>query len=174
MDITVQEQIDNLERCVQEFRKCIESLPESLFLKKMDSWAPRDVAAHLIGWNLATIKGCRQIMKGETPFYLIDPGDDFCKFNAVLAREYGSRDKKELIAQLDASTEKLREFLMALGPIDYEADFGVKYQGKPVTIRKTIDALMADFTAHRKQIDQWVNKMKGVPNKGSLRGFAPQ
>jgi hypothetical protein len=136
-------------------------LPEALFLKKMDGWAPRDIAAHLIGWNLTTIKGCRQITKGETPFYFVDPGNDFCKVNAVLVQKYNSRDKKELLAQLDASAEKLKEFLMALDPVDRESDFGVKYQGKPVTIRNTINALIADFTAHRQQIEQWANKTKG-------------
>jgi hypothetical protein len=160
--ITIQEQVDSLNRCVQEFKKCIESLPEALFLQKMNGWAPRDVTAHLIGWNISTIKGCRQIVKGETPFYFIDPGDDFCKVNAVLVREYGSQDKKELMAQLDASAGKLKEFLMALDPAEWEADFGVRYRGKRVTINNSIDALIADFITHRKQIEQWANRINPI------------
>jgi hypothetical protein len=56
---TINIQLDQLDNNVKEFIKCIDSLSEYLFLKKMDDWAPRDVAAHLVGWNLYTIKGCQ-------------------------------------------------------------------------------------------------------------------
>ena len=103
--ITIKEQVNNLNHCIQEFVKCVDSLPESLFLNKMDGWAPRDVTAHLIGWDLYTVRGCQQLKRGELPFYLIDPGDDFCKVNAVLVREYDSKDKEILISQLDAFSD---------------------------------------------------------------------
>jgi len=130
-------------------------LPESIFLKKMDAWAPRDVTAHLIGWNLYTIKGCQQLRKGELPFYFNDPGDDFCKVNAILVREYDSKDKKKLIAQLNASTEKLKKFLFEVDPADWETDFGVKYMGYTITIKNSVDALISDFIKHRHQIEEW-------------------
>jgi hypothetical protein len=170
--ITIKERVDKLYRSIREFKVCIESLPESLFLKKIDGWAPRDITAHLIGWNLSTMKGCQQIMKGETPFYLIDPGDDFCKVNAVLVREYDSRDKKELVAQLDASTKELNKFLDTIARDDWEADFGVKYQGQPVTIKNSIDALTDDFIAHRQQIEQWA-KNERLIEKGKFEGQSP-
>lgn len=126
----------------------------------MDDWAPRDVTAHLIGWSLYTIKGCQQLRGRETPFYLIDPGDDFCKVNAVLVQEYNSKDKKKLIAQLDASTEKLTKFLIAVDPTDWKTDFGVTYKGKAITIKNSVDALISDFTTHRQQIEKWAEKEK--------------
>jgi hypothetical protein len=126
----------------------------------MDDWAPRDVTAHLIGWNLYTIEGCQQLRGGETPFYLIDPGDDFCKVNAVLVREYDSKDKKRLIAQLTASAEKLKKFLIAVGPTDWKTNFGVTYKGDAITIKNSIDALISDFITHRQQIEKWAEKEK--------------
>jgi hypothetical protein len=130
-------------------------LPEPLFLKKMDGWAPRDVTAHLIGWNLYTIEGCQQLMKGKLPFYFIDPGDDFCKVNALLVREYDSKDKKYLIAQLNASAEKLRSFLTTVDSADWDTDFGVTYNGESVTVKNSVDTLIFDFINHRQQIDEW-------------------
>ena len=158
--ITIKKQVDNLNHCVQEFINCVDLLPESLFLKKMDGWSPRDVTAHLIGWNLYTIKGCQQLMKGELPFYFIDPGDDFCKFNALLVRKYDSKDKKDLIAQLNASAEKLKEFLIAVDPSDWETDFGVRYKREAITIKNSVDALISDFVTHRHQIEKWATKSK--------------
>ena len=160
MGTDAKEQIKNFHRCVQEFVRCIDSLPEPLFLNKMDDWAPRDVTAHLIGWNLYKIKGCQQIMNGEIPFYFIDPGDDYCKINAVLVREYDSKDKNELITQLNASAEKLSEFLAALNPRDWETDFGVKYVGRTVTIKNSIEAMAYDFIHHRQQIEMWAENQK--------------
>jgi hypothetical protein len=155
MEITIKDQVDNINRGVQEFIKCIDLLPESLFLKKMDGWTPRDVTAHLIGWNLYTIKGCQQLKRGELPFYFIDPGDDFCKVNALLVTEYDFKDKKRLIAQLNASTEKLKKFLIVVDPADWETNFGVKYMGETITIKNSVDALISDFITHRQQIEQW-------------------
>lgn len=164
MEITIKKQVDNLNHCVQEFINCVDLLPESLFLKKMNDWSPRDVTAHLIGWNLYTIKGCQQLMKGELPFYFIDPGVDFCKVNALLVREYDSKDKKKLIVQLNASTTELKKFLSAVTPADWESNFGVIYNGETVTIKNSADALISDFVTHRHQIEKWANKT-GIQGK---------
>jgi hypothetical protein len=158
MGNVIKKQVDELNRAVQEFMRCIDSLPESLFPKKMDGWAPRDVTAHLIGWNLYTIKGCRQLKKGETPFYFIDPGDDFCKINAVSVREYSSKDKKGLIKQLSTSLEKLKRFLVKVAPADWENDFGIRYKGYTITIKNTVDNMISDYINHRKQIEGWVKR----------------
>ena len=155
MGTNITEQLEKYNRGIREFMKCVESLPEALFLTKMDDWAPRDVAAHLIGWNLGTLEGCQQMKNREIPAYLIDPGDDFCKFNAVLVREYNSKDRNELMSQLNDSAEKLREYLNALDPADWETDFGITYHGQTVTIKNTVDALVSDFINHRQQIGKW-------------------
>jgi hypothetical protein len=155
METAIRNQVDNLNQGVKEFITCIDSLPESLFLKKMDDWTPRDVAAHLIGWNLYTIKGCRQLTKGELPFYLVDPGDDFCKINALLVKKHDSQDKKKIIKQLITSIEKLGKFLNTVTPRDWEADFGIIYKGEIITIKNCVDELINDFISHRKQIENW-------------------
>jgi hypothetical protein len=159
VEITIKKQVDSLNHRVQEFINCIDSLPESLFLMKMDDWTPRDVTAHLIGWNLYTIKGCQQLMRGELPFYFVAPGDDFCKVNALLVHEYDSKDKKDLIAQLDASTTELKDFLSTITTYDWENNFGVKYKEKPVTVKNSVDALISDFVTHRQQIEKWVKEV---------------
>jgi len=156
--ITIKEQVDNLNHSIQEFNRCIALLPEALFLKKMNGWSPRDVTAHLVGWNLHTIKGCRQLRRGELPFYFIDPGDDFCKVNALLVREYNHKDKEKLIAQLNASAKKLTEFLITIDPAGWETDFGARYMGEAVTIKNSVDALISDFITHKQQIEKWAKK----------------
>ena len=135
--------------------RCVDTLPALLFLTKIDSWSPRDVLAHLIGWNRYTIEGCQQIRKGETPFYFIDPGDDFSKVNALLVQEYYSSDKRRLINELETSAQELEQFLLSVDPTEWEADYGVTYEGGPVTIKNSIDVLIRDYVVHRQQIEKW-------------------
>jgi hypothetical protein len=160
MGDSLKNQIGELSRIVQEFARCIESLPESVFLKKMNGWMPRDVIAHLIGWNLYTIKGCQQLKRGELPFYFNDPGDDFCKVNDVSVRKYNTKDKKKLLKQLNDSLEKLKKFLVTVGPADWENDFRIRYKGYIITIKNTIDNMISDYIKHRQQINDWLRESK--------------
>jgi hypothetical protein len=117
--------------------------------------------AHLIGWNRYTIEGCQQIRRRELPFYLIDPGDDFSKVNAMSVRKYNSKDRRKLVNELEASAQELRRFLFSLDRTEWEADYGVRYRGGPVTVRNSLDALISDYVLHRQQIEEWA-KRKGV------------
>ena len=158
--ITIAEQINKLNRCIQEFVICINSLPSSLFLKKMDNWAVRDVLAHLIGWNQYSVEGCQQIRKGELPFYFVDPGDDFSKVNTISVRKYNSKNRRRLVNELEASTQELRQFLLSLTPTEWEADYGVRYRGGMITIRNTIDVLIRDYVLHRQQVEEWAKSVE--------------
>ncbi len=149
------EQATSLGLSVNEFISCIKSLPDGLFLRRMDDWAPRDVTAHLIGWNRYTIEGCQQLMKGETPYFFIDPGDDFCKVNAVLVRQYDSKDSSGLINQVKTSAEELERFILALGPTEWQTDYRVTYEGGPISVKNMVDALGYDYDTHRQQIEEW-------------------
>ena len=150
-----EEQIKNLSYCIQEFIRCIDTLPALLFLTKIDNWSPRDVLAHLIGWNRYTIEGCQQIRRGEIPFYFIDPGDDFSKVNALLVKKYNSSDKRRLINELETSAQELEQFLLSVDPTEWEANYGVTYEGEPVTIKNSIDVLIRDYVVHRQRIEKW-------------------
>lgn len=157
--MSIEEQIKRLSNNIDEFTECINSLPETLFLKKLDDWAPRDILAHLIGWNYYTIEGCKQIMKGEIPHYFIDPGNDFSKVNAVSVQKYNSKDRQKLIEELEASTRELKQFLLSIDSANWETDYGVTYKGGSVTVMNMVEALSHDYINHRQQIEKWVESL---------------
>jgi hypothetical protein len=160
--MVIEEQVKRLEISIAEFAKCVVSLPENVFLRQFSKWSPRDVLAHLIGWNKYTIEGCEQIKRGETPFYLIDPGENFSKVNAVSVQKYSSRDKRELVSELETSFQELKQFLLSLDPAQWEADYGVRYKGRPVTIKNTASALIRDYIHHREQLKKWAKSVDSV------------
>lgn len=75
--MTIEMQVSKLGSSVDEFARCVASLDEELFFKKINRWSPRDILVHLIGWNRYIIEGSKQIKRGELPFYDIDPGENY-------------------------------------------------------------------------------------------------
>ncbi len=155
--MTIQTQIVKLRADVEDFAQCVSSLNEELFLKKINGWSARDIAAHLIGWNRYLIEGSKQIKKGALPFYDVDPGENYSKVNAELIRKHSSVDKQELLDELRASARELGQFLESLDPGEWDRDYGVTNQGSTITIQSSVDDLIADYAHHRVQIEEWVN-----------------
>ncbi len=95
-----------LQRAFETFTACVAVLSAPLFLRPCTPWAPRDVAAHLIGWNYYTRTGCEQIRQGTLPFYFADAGEDFRHVNANSVQTYASPEKRALIEALTASFQE--------------------------------------------------------------------
>lgn len=162
--MTVEDQLDALALGVQAFTGSVLALSEDEFMGTIGRWTPRDIVAHLIGWNRYVVRGAKQILRGELPFYDVEPGPDYANVNAVLIGDYGDTDRSVLLAQLGESTEELEAFLRQLAPGDWDRDFGVRHRGEQlsvastagglVTVKSTVDDLIADYHHHRAQLDE--------------------
>ena len=162
--MTIEEQIDGLEHCVEAFAASVAGLDERLFHSNVNGWTPRDIVAHLIGWNRHIVRGAKQILCGELPFYDVDPGPDYSKVNAALVRQYGDTDRSVLLERLAESAGELMAFLRAIDPEEWDRDFGVRHRGEKltvkssagdlVTVKSTVDDLIADYDHHRAQLEE--------------------
>lgn len=156
--MNIETQIAKFDQSIEDFVHCVASLNEELFLKRSDHWSPRDVVAHLIGWNRYIIEGSNQIRKGELPFYDIDPGEDYSKVNAVLVLEYSSTDKQEMLDELKVSAQELKQFIQSLDFSEWSRDYGVRHKGTVITIQNTVDELIEDYDIHTERIKEWVRR----------------
>jgi uncharacterized protein (TIGR03083 family) len=162
--MTIEDQLDELTRQVETFTAAAAALDEDQFLSRLGGWTPRDIVAHLIGWNRYIVRGAKQIIRGELPFYDVDPGPDYSTVNAALIREYADTDRSRLLAQLARSTEELKAFLRRTHPGEWDHDFGVRHTGEQltvastagdlVTVKSTVDDLIADYDRHRAQLEE--------------------
>ena len=150
-----EESIAKFDRNLNAFFHCIQLLDDGLFLTKLKNWSPRDIVAHLVGWNEHLVKGCAQIQNGVLPFYDIDPGDDYSKVNTDIVEKISSTEKQTLLAELAASAARLKEYIETVPAEDYGRDFGVKHHDEVITIGNTFDGLTSDYDYHRKQIEAW-------------------
>jgi hypothetical protein len=162
--MAVEEQTARFEHSVGAFAASAAALDEGLFLNKTDGWTPRDIVAHLTGWNRHIVRGAKQILRGELPFYDVDPGPNYSKINAELAREIGDTNRSVLLEMLAESAGELKAFLQALPPSDWYRDFGVRHQGENltaeyaggevVTVKSTVDDLITDYDHLRAQLEE--------------------
>lgn len=153
--MTSEESIAKFDRTVAEFSHCIESLDDESMLSKLNNWSPRDIIAHLIGWNYHFVKGLAQIRNGELPFYDVDPGENYCNVNAEIIQRITSTKKEELLAELELSADGLKRYIESLSSEDYSRDFGVRHKDEVVTIENTLSELIEDYNHHKKQIEEW-------------------
>jgi hypothetical protein len=100
------------------------------------------------------VRGAKQILGGELPFYDVDPGPDYSKVNAALVRECGDTDSSVLLERLGESAGELNAFLRALAPADWDRDFGVRHKGEKLTVKSTVNDLVTDYDHHRGQLDE--------------------
>ena len=145
-----------LKRADQEFCEVIQGLPDDLFMTKTDGWTPRDVVAHLVGWNRRMIQACQAILAGRTPDYYADAPNDYRTINAEYVARFAATSKETLLGELTAGLQELVEFAAGLDPAEWEASHGVKhYRGGPASVAQTLGSLAGDYAEHARQIREW-------------------
>lgn len=153
-------QTEQLEQAVSKFKTCIQDLPDSRFLQPIHGWTPRDVLAHLIGWNRLYITGLQEIRNGEQPSYFSDDENDYSNVNAASVEKYASIDQGLMLDELQDSFQALQNYLLSLDPNEWKTDFGVLYRGSTATIESEVAELIQDYDDHREEIQAWVRSQK--------------
>ncbi len=146
--------LSEYELAFKDFCDCIISLPEALFLSPMDGWSPRDVLAHLIGWNRLMIEASAAILRGETPAYYADTPNDYRNINAGFVNQFASRSKAELLDELRSSMEEFEGYVQTLdqGELTDSREV-IHYSGRPATVEGIINSLAGDYQGHLNEIN---------------------
>ena len=161
-----QESTLQIKKSFQGLVELILRMPDDLFLSHMDGWSPRDVVAHLIGWNSLMIEASLSILSGKAPAYYSDKPNDYSRINSGFTMKYSSRSKPELLTELKTSLDALETFVLALPEEELAADHGVRhYSGSPATVSRLLASLAGDYQLHAQQIRAWLNKDGWNPDK---------
>lgn len=146
-------QLADLKAAYTAFIKTIEGLAPGNFLKSLGDWTPRDITAHLIGWNRVTLVGCGQLREGAEPFYFYDGTNDYRKINARFFKQFPSTDREELLNEIALTMKALVAYLKTIPESEWEKDTGiVHYRGDPATMARCVDSLIRDYRKHRQEI----------------------
>jgi len=122
-------------------------------LRQDGGWAPRDVVAHLIGWNRNIRSGCDEIRAGRVPSYHQDALNDYRTINAGFTAVYDSTDAQVLLMQLAEASRALRDYFEQISESDWARDFGPRhYRGGPATIDRCAESITREYEEHGRQM----------------------
>jgi hypothetical protein len=159
--MTNQEAALPLMHAYQAFVELIRSLSDEQFQAPMNGWAPRDVVAHLVGWNSLMIEASSSILVGKPPPYYEDAPHGYSHINAGFTEKFSSRSKQELLSALQSSMKGFEAFILALPAGELAKDHGVRhYRGGPATVGRIINSLASDYRHHTYQIKEWLNNSR--------------
>ncbi len=159
------ETIAEFEKAIRNFSDCIRALDDGVFLAPLNSWSPRGILAHLIGWNEYHIKGNDQILNGEEPFYESEHDENYCKVNSDHSQRISSTDREELLEHLASSAKSLAEYIAAVPAEDFAHDFGSRYREgeedeEVLTVAGVLRETIEDINHHRVQIENWARALR--------------
>ena len=157
--MSVERPFSVLKRAYLDFCACVHAVPETLFLTSMNGWSPRDVVAHLIGWNRQMVAASQEILRGETPPYYADAPNDYRNINASFVTRFASRSKAELLTELNASLQAFEQYILSLDENALTTSHGVNhYSGRQATVGGIIASLTGDYQHHQQQIREWLHR----------------
>lgn len=146
-------QLADLETACTAFVETIQGLSADKFLASLGDWTPRDITAHLVGWNRITLVGCGELREGVEPFYFYDGTNDYRKVNAKFFRQFPSIVRDELLKEIASTKEALTVYLKTIPESEWELDTGIiHYRKDPATIARCVDSLIRDYRKHKQEI----------------------
>ncbi len=150
---TRDEGLHDLDNACTTFVEAVNSLSPDDFLRSLGDWTPRDILAHLVGWNHHILTGCMQICLGASPFYHQDGPNDYRHINAESIARFDSTDRAALLKELSDSKAALVDYINELDERDWDRDFGPQhYRGGPATVARSIASLTADYLNHTAEL----------------------
>lgn len=137
------------EHILAEASRFSEAQQDQVFL---GIWSVKDLFAHLIGWDETNRRAAKEILEGKLPFFYAYRDRDWQTYNAMLVKKYRQDSFEDLLAAMKASQEKLIEFVQTTPPEFFNRDFGVRFRGYKVTIRRLLEADIKDVQIHLGQM----------------------
>jgi hypothetical protein len=115
-------------------------------------WTLKDLLAHLAGWDHTNIEAVKAVLAGRLPAFYAHRDPDWRTYNSILVAKYKRDSFRELIVLLNDSHDKLIEFLKTVPAESFNKDFGVRFRGYKVTIRRLLESETKDEQTHCQQI----------------------
>jgi hypothetical protein len=153
--VTPDERRAALQASLDRFTRVVEGLPDEQFLSVAADRTPRDIVAHLIGWNYHAIDASDFIRRGEMPPSLIDPGPDFSRVNGESIARFPSEDKGTLLGQLRESAVVYDAMLRDLPAAEWGDNHGVVRGNWSVTNDSFVEIMIGEFDHHRQELESW-------------------
>jgi hypothetical protein len=123
-------------------------------------WSVKDLLAHLAGWDHTNIESVKAVLSGNLPAFYAHHDPDWRKYNSMLVAKYKRDSFHELIVLLNNSQRELIDVLKTVPAEAFNKDFGVRFRGYRVTIRRLLESETKDEQTHCQQISDFFQEPK--------------
>ncbi len=137
----------------------------------LGEWTPRDLIAHLAGWDIALLAAAQDILVGQLPGFYHLRDEDWKTINSQFVKQYNQGTWAELLKKVEGSHGELLAFLDTLPQEEFTENHGVTYDGSPVTIGRLMAGEIKDEKEHYDQLAVWL----GIPKEdAAAKGILPK
>ncbi len=147
--------LERLREAAAEVEHLLAALPEALLSERVERWTPREVVAHLVGWNQEVLRGVQELMQGRCPSFLEHAQDDYRALNARFAERWGRLGREQLLSEFRVSSEELLRTLETLPKEAWARDYRVQDLKEVLTVREIVVRLVQHCVSHTERLRAW-------------------
>ena len=121
-------------------------------------WSPKDLLAHLVGWDFTNKAAVTDILAGKLPRFYYDYDTDWRIYNARLVARYKQDDFAALLASIQDSHKWLLDFLATVPAPEFSRDWGLRFGGRKITIANLLQVEIEDERVHCLQLERFASR----------------
>ena len=122
----------------------------------LGTWSPREMLAHLAGWDETNFNAANEILSGELPGFYGHFDRDWATYNARLVNEHAIDDFEDLLSSVRGTQKKLLDLIEDIPADDLWKDRGIRAKRWKVTIGSLLEVELQDEEQHYSQLKHFI------------------
>jgi C_GCAxxG_C_C family probable redox protein len=149
----------------------------------LGDWSLKDLLAHFAGWDYANREAIQALLEQRLPAFYTLYDKDWRSLNAQWVETYRNETFEALLRITTISHQALMDTLVGVSEAAFNQDFGVRFKGYRVTIRRLLEAELEEEGVHFKQILSFLDPAERAEalflngyncSQSVLQAFAPR
>jgi len=120
-------------------------------------WSPKDLLAHLVGWDFTNVEAVTDILAGKLPGFYPHYDPNWEIYNAHLVARYKRDDFAEMLSSVENSHKQLLDLLGTVPASEFGKDRGLRFGSRKVTIAGLLQVEIEDERIHYTQLEKFAS-----------------
>ena len=151
--------IIQLEKARERLLRAVEGLSEEAMTTSpaVGHWTIKDLLAHVAAWDEESLRGIRELLRGERPRFL---DTDWDQWNAQEVEKRRALSLQAVLEELEGSHREFLEFLRGLEEAEWERPREQRWKRYKVTVAWIVGGVIGHDREHAEHIQAWRTKAR--------------